>query len=567
MNDREHIKKIYDNTKDINQISNLLRNNKDLQKSLIELTSFLDNKVLFMQRLYHVVNDLDHVPKCLFCDNDAIYVSISKGYRKICRDKKCIKHLFSINSKKSNATIDKLQVNQKRRETFLKNYGVDHPFKSEIIKDKIKKTNLEKFGAENVFKSYEIQKKIKETNLIKYGVDNPQKCITVKEKTKETNLIRYGVDSPAKLPRFQVKPRQVSMQNGYERAIERIIKENKLIPLFDKSEWKGHLAMHKFRCKTCDTIFEANFYYNYSRRCPICEPKKFSILEIILQRFLKQEKIEYETHNHKILENKELDIFIPEHNLAIECDGIYWHSIMRIKDPKYHYSKYLKCHEQGIQLLRFFEDEIINENKFDIIKSMILHRLNKTENKIFARKCDVYEIDKLVAKDFLNANHLQGYRHATYFFGLVYENILYALIGFNQGNSAFIKKSNINSYEIVRFAIKKNYSVIGGFNKLLKYFLRLNPEINIHTYLDLRYSNVNNYPDWKQNKISIGYYYWEDLKRLHRFNFTKHNLIELCNRKNIAVEDTDTEAILAEKVGLIKVYDSGQIRLDYVYSK
>ncbi len=561
MNDREHIKKIYDNTKDINQISNLLRNNKDLQKSLIELTSFLDNKVLFMQRLYHVVNDLDHVPKCLFCDNDAIYVSISKGYRKICRDKKCIKHLFSINSKKSNATIDKLQVNQKRRETFLKNYGVDHPFKSEIIKDKIKKTNLEKFGAENVFKSYEIQKKIKETNLIKYGVDNPQKCITVKEKTKETNLIRYGVDSPAKLPRFQVKPRQVSMQNGYERAIERIIKENKLIPLFDKSEWKGHLAMHKFRCKTCDTIFEDYPYYNFIAKCPKCNPKYTSSLEIKIREFLDEYHIEYEIHNRNILsDGKELDIFIPKHSLAIECDGIYWHSTLRITDQKYHYKKYLECKENKIQLLRFFEDEITNENKFDIIKSMILHRI-KSSKHIYARNTQIVNINKEDAKIFLLENHLQGYRYATNFYGLLSDNVIYSLIGFNQGNPKFIN-SNVDSWEIVRFATKKYHSVVGGFSKLIKHFQNQNINAKIHSYLDLRYSDVNNYKNWKINDVSIGYYYWENLRRLHRFNFTKHNLIELCNRKNIAVDVADTEATLAEKVGLVKVYDSGQIRID-----
>ena len=35
---------------------------------------------------------------------------------------------------------------------------------------------------------------------------------------------------------------------------------------------------------------------------------------------------------------KELDIFIPEHNLAIEINGIYRHSD-KFKDEKYHINK------------------------------------------------------------------------------------------------------------------------------------------------------------------------------------------------------------------------------------
>jgi hypothetical protein len=41
-----------------------------------------------------------------------------------------------------------------------------------------------------------------------------------------------------------------------------------------------------------------------------------------------------ERHNKTILDGKEVDIFIPEYNLAIEFDGLYWHAIDQEDDFK-----------------------------------------------------------------------------------------------------------------------------------------------------------------------------------------------------------------------------------------
>ena len=43
--------------------------------------------------------------------------------------------------------------------------------------------------------------------------------------------------------------------------------------------------------------------------------------------------------NNRTLIHKELDIYIPSHNLAIEFDGLYWHSELQGKNSKYHLSK------------------------------------------------------------------------------------------------------------------------------------------------------------------------------------------------------------------------------------
>jgi G:T-mismatch repair DNA endonuclease (very short patch repair protein) len=62
--------------------------------------------------------------------------------------------------------------------------------------------------------------------------------------------------------------------------------------------------------------------------------------------------------NDKALIGKELDIVIPEIKLAIEYNGLYWHSI---NGSKYkfgqHLSKTQSCEKLGYRLLYVWEDE------------------------------------------------------------------------------------------------------------------------------------------------------------------------------------------------------------------
>lgn len=73
--------------------------------------------------------------------------------------------------------------------TNLEKYGVENPFQSEEIKDKIKATNLEKYGCEYNSQNKEIREKAekskKETMLKRYGVDNPSKCRILHNKGTE----------------------------------------------------------------------------------------------------------------------------------------------------------------------------------------------------------------------------------------------------------------------------------------------------------------------------------------------------------------------------------------------
>ena len=115
--------------------------------------------------------------------------------------------------------------------------------------------------------------------------------------------------------------------------------------------------------------------------------------------------------NYEILENdrniispKELDVYIPQKNLAIEFDGLYFHSTKFGKDSDYHLGKTLACEEKGIRLIHIFEDEWLFKRQ--IVESIIKSALGIYKQKIFARNCEVKEIDDKTFRNFCNENHI-----------------------------------------------------------------------------------------------------------------------------------------------------------------
>ena len=74
------------------------------------------------------------------------------------------------------------------KETMIERYGVDHPWKSEEVKDKIKKIHLSKRNVEYVFQSEEVKAKMKKTMVERYGVEHSAQSEEAKVKMKKTNI-------------------------------------------------------------------------------------------------------------------------------------------------------------------------------------------------------------------------------------------------------------------------------------------------------------------------------------------------------------------------------------------
>lgn len=230
--------------------------------------------------------------------------------------------------------------------------------------------------------------------------------------------------------------------------------------------------------------------------------------ETEIRELLDNLKVHYVSNARDIIDG-ELDIYVPDHKLAIEFNGCYYHSdIYKAKD--YHRNKWLSCQKKGIKLLSIWEDNWLNKREIceDLIRNSL--GLNKS---VGARKCDVREVSPKEAKEFLQENHLQGWCQSMVRLGLFYKDSLVALMTF--GTSRFKQSEQ----ELLRYCCKQGLSIIGGAGKLLSHF-RDNYDKDIISYCDCDISDGKMYRALGMQEVgwSESWTWLVDGQRIYRLN-------------------------------------------------
>lgn len=290
----------------------------------------------------------------------------------------------------------------------------------------------------------------------------------------------------------------------------------------------------------------ASFVY-MGRACNKCS-QKISKQEQVIADYVKTLGFTVKQSDRTVLGTHELDIYIPEKNLAIEYNGVYWHSEDQGKDKEYHYTKWKACKDKNVQLFQIWEDDW--DANPELIKNMIAHRLNSsTQKAVFARKTNFVNLTMDEAKTFLNLHHLQGARNATVYNGLEDKTtgeLVAVLTATKQGDTL----------EIIRFATSQQ--VTGGFSKMLKNTLAQFSTIKtVKSYSDNNHSLGNVY---KKNGFTLthegkpNYFYIVNNKRVHRLNFTKDRFKA---NPNLLWKPNYTEKQLAKLNNLVRVWDAG----------
>lgn len=235
-------------------------------------------------------------------------------------------------------------------------------------------------------------------------------------------------------------------------------------------------------------------FKNCNNRCSICYQQNnyISKPELKIRELFENEFPEIEVlHNDRYqIRPKELDLYLPAHNLAIEVCGLYWHSDTANNVPRnYHYEKMAACKEKGIRLITIFEDELTTN--FDLVKSRIIQAIGKVDKRLFGRKCVVAEVNSKEAKQFFIDNHIQGPSPAKKVFGLYYDEELVAAM--SVGNVTRNHANLGKTLELKRFCSTKGLSVVGGASKLFKKvvsYANADSYDNIKSYCDMRYANI-----------------------------------------------------------------------------
>ncbi len=244
------------------------------------------------------------------------------------------------------------------------------------------------------------------------------------------------------------------------------------------------------------------------------------------------------TSDRSILNGKEIDIYVENSKLGIELDGLYWHSFNKQEskeEKNIHLNKTLLAKEKGVRLLHILDYEW--NNKKEIVQSMICSRLGITD-KIHGRKCEVKIIDSKLSKEFITSNHIQGFTGSKMNAGLFNNNELVMVMTF--GTPRFNKNY---SWELIRLSSKINVTVVGGANKLFKYFLNnYNIGNGIICYSNRRYGEGDVYLNLgftKEYSTNPGYYWTDGNMLWSRTKFQKNKLEKLLNIYNQDLSESE----------------------------
>jgi hypothetical protein len=525
---------------------------------------------------------------CKSCGSETKFLSYKRGYRDFC-SKICSNNDSELIRKKS----------ENFKITSLKNWGVDSPSKSEAVKERTRLSNIEKWGVDSPSKSEVVKERTRLSNIEKWGVDNPSKSEVVKEKKKNTTLKNWGVDNPFKSSEIKEKIKLKNLENlGVSHplksdSIKNKIKETNLknwgVDNFTKSDVYKELIFEKYRSSSIKTNLNSdNNYHQYiglgvhelkcdcglsheyqtnshlyharkklnNKQCTICFPvgdissfKELELLEYI-QSIYSGSIIQ----SHR--DGLEIDIYLPLLKIGFEFNGLYWHSEL-FKNKNYHLDKTKYFQQRGIRIIHIWEDDW--DFRKEIVKSQISNWLGLTENRIFARDCNISEIDSIDEyRDFLENNHIQGYTSASVRIGLYHNGELVSLMTFDHFEGRKLMSSN--EWNLSRFCNKLGYNIVGGASKLLKYFINNHNAERIISFADKSWSNGGLYEKLGFNIKSISYpnySYLIDKKRSNKQKWKKSNLIKMGFDEKLS-----ESKIMEDNFGAYKVFDCGQIKFE-----
>ena len=542
------IKELYEQCNYSDKSMTLYLRKENNVNQLIFETPLLPNNISVSERLYCYKNQLTSIPVCPVCGKPRRFRKLSIGYFATCGDKTCKSTLIAKSNSESYRDWDAIQ--KKMRDTYSKNHnGYKHNMQDPEAKAKY----YEKYALKH--------------NGEKCGVCS-QKAKENREKTFKTRgglrnvlisgmVAKFGsISNCTKLN--NVKRAQYKKEKDLEEIKRRLIEMNYTF-LYEED---NHIV--RIKCNRCGSEFSISRQginyryrdnsYNFCYKCDFKEMSFRSHFEIEIADEIRKICNDEMIFNNQSMFKCECDIILPSHKLAIEANGLYWHT-EEYKSPTSHIDKKKKVENYGYNLIQIWEDDWRNENKRNIIISRIKNKLGLSK-KIYARNCIVKNVSGKDSKKFLNENHLQGFIPSTYRYGLYYNEELIELITIGKSRKPI--SGNKNCLELYRLCTKNGYNVIGGFSKLLKYAKNELYGNTLISYADCDWCQFNNngYEKAGFNRIKItdpGYCYHINGSKSNRLNFTKSKLVKEGFNPN------KTEVEIMHERGFYRIFDSGNI--------
>lgn len=559
----------------------------------------------------------DHLP-CPVCGKPVKILDMSVGPRccsEECRLKRieetCLEKYGNSNS------VNSAHGRNKSRETCMSKYGVDAYQKTQEFRDKYNSTMQQRYGVSFPLQNACIRDKFIDTCNKLYGGNSPMCSDSVKNKasisaelhyggfglaSKElreriirTNIQKYGYAVPTQNPEIQAKVIETcrsrygsdNFTSSTQGISKHMIDPSKLSEYLEFKENPARFIESRFDhtpsvAEICNLIGVTDTpVYNIliDANCRNLATFRESSMENEIQKLILDS-----IPDCNLIKNcrseitpYELDFYLPEYHFAIECNPTVTHN-SSYKDPwgqdpkssTYHSMKTDMCIEKGIQLFHIFGYEWRKSK--DVIISMIMNSLGKSQNRIYARNTYVCEVPYKECCDFLDINHRQGHTSAGVRLGLrtKSDNRLVSVMTFNHTRSTIGKKLDYdeNEWELSRFCSLLNTCVVGGASKLFKYFRNNYIYSKIISFSDRAHTSgkLYNVLGFKYVSTSSPSYVWVDMMNdgyLTRVACQKRNLRKLFDDETIDIENQTERQIMIDH-GYGQVFDSGVIRWEFI---
>jgi hypothetical protein len=191
---------------------------------------------------------------------------------------------------------------------------------------------------------------------------------------------------------------------------------------------------------------------------------------------------------------------------------------------------------------------------------MLCNAVGESQERIYARKCIVAEVDSKTAKIFLNENHIQGYFPSKFRYGLFHKDKLVSIMTFGPNRICLGSKNKKGEFELLRLCSLKGVNVIGAASKLFKHFVSAQKPLKIVSYCDMRWGTGKVYEILGFKKIketAPNYFYTRGMARYNRFLFRKNKLVSEGHDKK------KTEKQIMLELGYLRIYDCGSYKFEW----
>lgn len=496
---------------------------------------------------YVYMNQIRELPICQICGKPVEFRTMNRGYKATC-SRECDLAMKSKSHKKlwSNYTEEEKQARLEQAANVREEHtGYRSSFDDPKIRKKADKTMLERYGTtryiseegrQRIAESHaEHRNEINEKIIKSWSEKSAEEKQAINSKRDDTCTERFGIDNYAKTKEFHTFMSEKS-----------------------KSLWQDPNWVEKVKNTNLERY--GVLYSCLAKHVQDSNGKQISRSNKDFVELLKNSGItdfEYEFSLKKFSYDVRVGDLLIEinpsytHNSTI---GPYFHGKhLPAKDRYYHRDKSKFAEENGYRCIHVWD--------WDQIEKIIYMLYNR--ERVFARNCEVREVDLNTTNEFLNLYHLQNTcRNQQIRLGLYYNNELIEIMTF--GTPRFNKNYQ---FELLRLCTRPDYIVVGGANKLFNYFIEnYNPSSIISYCDDSKFSgNVYTQLGMLHKATSNPASHWYNIKNKRHISDSllrqrgADQLLGTTDGKGTS----NREIMLRE--GFVEVYDCGQST--YIWQK